>query len=239
MVNIVCDLFENNDYEKIDLDLGMLFSKKEISGKKDFWFVLEEDDLGLICDKQSEILNQCIESNGSPELNKNISMLILWNTGGELDFVEMKKQIMPIEEDGYYFKKHVLYYAPTELEELKVQLFDINIGDFFNANISNENNFKEYKKNPSQMSWRELFYRLVIKLPFIEINIDNSVDIESLHETIDNSLESSSDNTLLSLNNKIFELYSENSTQEIDNLNIMNVTSNLLVVSTEEENNGN
>lgn len=215
MLNIICDLFELYNYEKIDLEQGFLFSHPNDSEKKDFWIVIEEDDLSSVVLRQSDILNDCKIKYESNDLEKNASLLILWNTTGELELSEMKKLIMPIEENPYYFKKHVLYYSPSELEEFNSKLEDNNLSNFFSSNITNEETFRDYKENPLQGSWRELFYRVTIKLPFINININTSSNIESLQHIINNKLENNNDNRLIHLNNHLFELYEDLTIEQI------------------------
>lgn len=215
MLNIICDLFELYNYDKIDLEQGFLFSHPNDSEKKDFWIVIEEDDLSSVVLRQSDILNDCKIKYESNDLEKNASLLILWNTTGELELSEMKKLIMPIEENPYYFKKHVLYYSHSELEEFNSKLEDNNLSDFFSSNITNEETFRDYKKNPLQGSWRELFYRVTIKLPFINININTSSNIESLQHIINNKLENNNDNRLIHLNNYFFELYEDLTIEQI------------------------
>lgn len=215
MLNIICDLFELYNYEKIDLEQGFLFSHPNDSEKKDFWIVIEEDDLSSVVLRQSDMLNDCKIKYESNDLEKNASLLILWNTTGELELSEMKKLIMPIEENPYYFKKHVLYYSPSELEEFNSKLEDNNLSDFFSSNITNEETFRDYKENPLQGSWRELFYRVTIKLPFINININTSSNIESLQHIINNKLENNNDNRLIHLNNHLFELYEDLTIEQI------------------------
>lgn len=229
MLNIVQNLFEANDFNSQNVEDGILFSKTVSSNKTDYWLVIERNNINsLIEEEQERFFLKCKEINNS-ELKKNISMLIIWNTGGELDFVNMKKQIMPIEENPYFFKKHVLYYSPNELEEINAQISDININDFFLNTISNESIFAAYKANPVQGSWRELFYRLVIKLPFIKVNIDSTLDIESLQQTINNQLEINIDNTLVDLNAKVFELYEELEHDAINNKDVSEIIDDLLV----------
>lgn len=215
MLNIICDLFELYNYDKIDLEQGFLFSHPNDSEKKDFWIVIEEDNLSSVVLRQSDILNDCKIKYESNDLEKNASLLILWNTTGELELSEMKKLIMPIEENPYYFKKHVLYYSHSELEEFNSKLEDNNLSDFFSSNITNEETFRDYKENPLQGSWRELFYRVTIKLPFINININTSSNIESLQHIINNKLENNNDNRLIHLNNHFFELYEDLTIEQV------------------------
>lgn len=237
MLNIVQNLFESNDYNSQIVEDGILFSKIDLSNKIDYWFVINKNDINSLIEEEQEIFFlKCKEINNF-ELKKNISMLIVWNTGGRLDFVNMKKQIMPIEEDPNYFKKHVLYYSPNELEEIYTQISSVNINDFFLNNLSDESIFAAYKANPVQGSWRELFYRLVIKLPFIKIDIDSTLDIESLQQTINNKLET--DNTLVHLNAKVFELYEELDHDAILHKDVSEIIDDLLVAEEGGITNGN
>lgn len=238
MLNIISSLFEIYNYEKIDLEQGFLFSYPNNSEKKDFWIVIEEDELSSVVSRQSDILNDCKIKLESNDLEKNASLLILWNTTGELELLEMKKQIMPIEENPYYFKKHILYYSPNELEEFMDKLNGNNINDFFSSNIANEGTFRDYKSNPLQGSWRELFYRIVIKLPFININIDSSSDIESLQHTITNKLQNNQDHQLINLNEQIFELYGNLTLEEIGSKDTSEIIDSLFEI-TEGATNGN
>ncbi|MGJ0299135.1 hypothetical protein NG744_09335 [Aliarcobacter cryaerophilus] len=238
MLNIICDLFELYNYEKIDLEQGFLFSHPNDSEKKDFWIVIEEDNLSSVVLRQSDILNDCKIKYESNDLEKNASLLILWNTTGELELSEMKKLIMHIEENPYYFKKHVLYYSPSELEEFNSKLEDNNLSDFFSSNITNEETFRDYKKNPLQGSWRELFYRVTIKLPFINININTSSNIESLQHIINNKLENNNDNRLINLNNYFFELYEDLTIEQIESKEPSEIIDSLFEI-TEGDTDGN
>ena len=239
MLNIIKTLFEDNEYSSQNMEDGILFSKIDSSNKIDFWFVIDKNDIDLVVEEDQErIFSKCKEINNT-ELKKNISMLVIWDTGGTMDFVYMKKKIIQIEENPYYFKKHVLYYSPKELEELNSQISNTNIDEFFLTNISNELNFADYKANPMQKSWRELFYRIVIKLPFIKINIDSSSDIESLQQSIYNKLQQNTDIILDNLNNKVFELYEEVTNDEIENKNTLEIVNDLLNILEEGEINGN
>ncbi len=215
MLNVIGNLFDIYGYEKINLGNGKLFSKPNNSMQKDFWIVIEENDLNSIVSRQVDILHECKTKQSSNELDKNASLLVIWNTGGELDLLEMKKQIMPIEENPYYFKKHILYFSPSELESLKDEIENIEINEFFISHITNEETFKQYKNNPLQGSWRELFYRIIIKLPFIKVDIDTSSDIESLQQSIISKLSLNNDHTLHDLNNQVFEQYENLTLDEI------------------------
>ena len=56
MIDIVSALFEAHGYEKINLEQGFLFLYPNSMEKKDFWIVIEEDD--LLEDKINEMVNE-------------------------------------------------------------------------------------------------------------------------------------------------------------------------------------
>ena len=238
MINIIKNLFESYEYTCQAVGEGNLFSKIESTNKHEFWFVIEEENLDTILSNQDEILKMCIDINDADELVKNISMLVLWKTGGVLDFKVMKKKIMPIEEDPYYFKKHVLYFSLEEYSKLIEEIDGQNVTDFVREKIPMTEIFLEYKLNPRSQNWYELLYRIAIKLPFISINIDTNAGIESLEENINEKLTEHTDNCLQNLNNKIFELYEEMSIDDLKSIEATELITNLLPSLT-EENNGN
>lgn len=238
MVNIIKSLFESYEYVCQEVGQGNLFSKIEATNKKDFWYVVVEENLDTLLNNQDEILKLCSDMNDSDELVKNISMLILWNTGGRLDYKVMKKKIMPIEEDPYYFKKHVLYFSLDEYTRLIEEVSNRNITDFIKETIPKSEVFKEYKLNPHSQNWHELLYRMAMKLPFISINIDTSAGIESLEENINRRLTAHTSNRLKNLNDKVFELYEEISIEELKIIDTTELINNL-IPSIEEQDNGN
>ena len=52
MIDIVSALFEAHGYEKINLEQGFLFLYPNSMEKKDFWIVIEEDDLSSVVLRQ-------------------------------------------------------------------------------------------------------------------------------------------------------------------------------------------
>ena len=132
--------------------------------------------------KQSELFDTCKQVNKNSALDKNISMLVLWETGGDLDIGEMKKKIMMVEEDPYFFKKHVLYFSSEEYDSLKTALGKESLHNFLQKNIALQDVFVKYKENPLSQGWRPLLYRIAIKIPFIDIDIGSSDGLTSLFE---------------------------------------------------------
>ncbi len=234
MYDLIKELFESCEYSYQESDNKLLFSRTEEDIKKDFWLVVQLDNMDELIETQIEWLEQCKQINNAEELEKNISMLILWNTGGVQEFTEMKKKIMPIEEDPYFFKKHILYFSTTELSQLVEVVGEENLVEFINEKIPANNTFSTFKNNPQGQTWQSLLYRIAIKLPFLDIQINDEENLESLFEKNNQKIEGHTDNLLSVLNNKIFELYDEISLDELREKDIVELVEDLVPVLSEE-----
>ncbi len=238
MYELIKKLFETYEYESQNIGDNILFSSSPGSNKKDFWLVVQENNLDSLIENQIELREQCRQANHDRELEKNISMLVLWNTEGNQEFSEMKKKIMPIEEDPYFFKKHVLYFSETELTEFHETVGQADIFDFVNEKISLESTFRAFKDNPQNQTWQSLLYRLSIKLPFIKININEAGNVTSLYIENNNKIRQQTDNILEGLDRKIFELYGEISDTDLREKEILELLSDLAPALSVENENG-
>lgn len=238
MYELIKELFEAHEYESQDINEGdILFSLSANSGKKDFWLLIQENNLDSLINSQIELFEQCKQVNKASELEKNISMLVLWDTGGEQEFNVMKKQIMPIEEDPYFFKKHVLYFSTNELTAFNEASNEENVVDFINEKIPLQDTFSTFKERPQAQSWQVLLYRLAIKLPFIKVDIDETGDLGSLYTQNNNKIEEHTDASLQVLNGKIFELYEELSLYDLNNKGVSELLADLIPSLSEENEN--
>ncbi|MBC2080468.1 hypothetical protein HCA99_14655 [Listeria booriae] len=75
---------------------------------------------------------------------------------------EMIKEIIPIEENEFRFKKYVFYYTENEIEKTRD-----NIDNFFRQNIWTNTDLKDLK-NPTSL----FLQRLAIKVPIIKLNFE-------------------------------------------------------------------
>ena len=183
MISLIDELFRVYRFRPIEVDNGRLFSFNESDAKTAFWLVFQESDLVSLVERQSQLFEACKQVCQNDALDKNISMLVLWNTGGELEIGEMKKRIMSVEEDPYFFRKYVLYYSATELNSLKTATQEQSLSVFLRTQVVSQETFAQYKKDPTeQKSWQPLLYRIAMKVPFVEINIEASEDLEALFE---------------------------------------------------------
>lgn len=193
----------------------LVFSAKESDIKTVYWLVIQESDLDSLIDRQSELFDKCKKINQSSAMDKNISMLILWETGGKIDLAEMKKKVMTVEEDPYFFKKHVLYYSSHELETLKSEMEGVSSYGFLQKNIVSQDVFAKYKVNPLAQGWQSLLYRIAIKMPFVDFCIGSSGGLASLFEINDKKVKLAKDDNLVKFDHGFFSVFNELTSNDI------------------------
>ncbi|EHR5478120.1 ABC-three component system middle component 1 [Vibrio gangliei] len=124
--------------------------------------------------KPSE-LNQWVLANTPDELRelpafaKNTDVLVLFKLDRLTDIVGYESEVFSLEEDGYSFKKHVLYYSQGELALLN----DMDVNSIANL-IKDQSKFSLYKKSPLAESEYGIASRIFIKLPFLSVPVDES-----------------------------------------------------------------
>lgn len=203
---MINNLFEGSEFSKINLqDSVYLFSSTK-ENRSAYWLVLEVSSPIQALKGQANLFSQCKEAVQDKALDKNISLLILWNTGGDLNQVDMKQQIMRVEEDPYFFKKYVLYFSTEELKYLVNSLNQTSLHSFLHDHLTLTTTFSEYKKNPiSQESWKPLLYRISIKLPFISVPTEESRSLDSLFRQNDQVVLEHRDQSLAQLDQILFQ----------------------------------
>ena len=206
MNELIAQLFEAYGYTAVEIGNYTLFKSNEESHKTDFWLVVTTEQLLSIRESQVSLFEACNQIETSPELDKNLSMLILWDTGGNLELHTMKKQLVAIEEDPYFFKKHVLYFSNAELTELQRQIDGQPITEFLNNYIPSQEAFLTYKNNSMTQSWQALMYRMAMKVPFIHINVNENESLESLFTQNQAALSAHTDNSLVGFNEVLFSI---------------------------------
>lgn len=218
MNEIVRKLFSAHLFTEKEVGNDLLFMlTDDISKKAIFWLVVKERDLDVLIDRQSELFESCKKACQHDALEKNISLLVLWETSGSIDVRQLKKKIMSIEEDLYFFKKHVLYYSSEEQDSLKRELDGKDVRDFLKVQIASQSTFKKYKSNPLLQTWQALLYRTVIKLVFIKIDIDISDGLTSLFKTNRQQIEENIDKTLIDFDESFFGIVDSEAMFDIKN----------------------
>jgi hypothetical protein len=206
MLDLVKDLFKAYDFSGIETNIGILFMPKESSLIKTFWLVVPERDINSIIDRQSELLDSCKAICIDPAMDKNVSMLILWETSGGLDHIVLSKMVMAVEEDPYFFKKYVLYFSAQERDELRKVIGNKSFSDYIKEHIESTETFATYKKDPHAQSWHSLFYRTAMKLPFIKLEVGSTDGLESLFTRNDQAVANANNGELVGFDKNFFLL---------------------------------
>lgn len=206
MISMINELFKSYNYIANNVGDGLLFAADKSSAKTAFWLVIQEGSLASLVDRQSELFDACKQDSQNSALDKNISMLVLWETGGDLDLGEMKKMVMSVEEDPFFFKKHVLYYSSQEIDSLKAVMGNESLHNLLQKNIASQDVFAKYKEDPLSQEWQPLLYRIAIKIPFIDIDIGTSDGLTSLFEKNEEKVQAASDKELVNFDHCVFDI---------------------------------
>lgn len=205
MNNLVVDLFESFGFIRQEVEGGYLFKTDEASQKTQFWLVIQENDLESLVSRQANMFDQCKQVCQLPSLDKNTYLLILLDLDSSL--VPSKQNlIISIEEDPYFFKKQVLYYSVTEVDSIKELLNGQTLYEFIKTKLHLPETFLKYKANPREWGWQALLYRMAMKIPFVEINIDASEGLISLIEGNNQRIKSYKNGSFVEFDKKFFEL---------------------------------
>ncbi|HDN1463869.1 TPA: hypothetical protein P1E93_004596 [Escherichia coli] len=193
MQNLIEQLLESEGLtHKHSTDLALY--EYSTLGKKNFWLVVFGEPI-ITPEIQAGWLNECKKATSDPALEKNINLLIVWNT--DSSSVLCSKRVHHAEEDSYFFKKHVLPYTTAELEALYQQVDTQGLAAVFRELITSPDTFTEYKSHYLQGGWQSLLYRLVIKLPFIAVNSFGNSDLASLERSINEKIQRTDNPALL------------------------------------------
>lgn len=188
MQTIVSSLFKSCGFCSQEINDNLLFYN-DTDRKFSAWLITFPKDISDILDNQAVMFESCKKACLNPAIDKNISMLVVWDTGGDIELPTLKDKIINIEENPYYFKKYVLYYSGQELQTFRKEMGTEDIKDFIDANVCLSDIFKAYQSDAKKQSWQALLYRIIIKLPFLNVNIDSTQEIDSLSNNINHELD--------------------------------------------------
>lgn len=224
MIEIVNNIFQEAGFTGVEANSFTLFS---YSDKTSYWIVMESDTLNFL-NVQDELFIEAkalVENN--PAFDKNASLLLLYKIPDDTELTEFKKQIIEIEEDPYQLKKQVLVYSESAKDELDTQLLLYGLNELF----SNQGIFKEYKDKYSESSWQALLYRIVQKLPFIDIKVDQNKNLASLFQS---NLSAIKTKKMDEFHNQVTEAFEKLSDDDIKGMN-SNAVLDLLLTEEEKE----
>lgn len=156
---------------------------------QDYWLVYNGSPSELMTEgKQAELLKTCRLICDDDSLDKNLNLLCLWQSEKFKD--EHFKAAHLAEEDMFFFKKYVLYFKQSELDELQKNVSEMGIEPAFKQLPLNPAFFTQYKSlAPLLDDWRALLYRMCIKLTFITLNQDGTEQLTNLKAMIAKDIE--------------------------------------------------
>lgn len=106
------------------------------------------------------------------EMDKNISLVFCVK---RTFFSEkLRRKMVEIEDDPYYFKKYVFSYSEKEELDFRNLVKEKNCSsvEVIESHIFNKENFSEFKGNIENNNMYRLITDLVIKIPVIPIKFD-------------------------------------------------------------------
>lgn len=163
--------------------------------KKEYFIVLITDNLSQMVtaseSSQIEVIyNELVkQEHYKSDFNKNTSLIILYKTGDTIT-EKLKRQFYQIEEDPYFFKKHVIYYTDKELNDLNTNLPKITIENLDNS--VNNLDFEAFKNNPFAQDYKRLLLTLYVKIPFLKTP-HRKREVKNLTDKIIDQISKSSD----------------------------------------------
>ena len=207
MNEIVKKIFLLNLFTEKNVGNNKFFELSDEKTKKAvFWLVISVQDLDNVIKEQPNLFEECKKKNSNSAFDKNASLLVLWETNEDINNNETKKKIMSIEEDLFFFKKHVLSFSPEECNELQTNIGHQDLELFITTQISSQETFKNYKAKPSSKTWQSLLYRLIIKLSFVKINIEESDGPRSIYKANEDRLNKTGNEEIRNFADLYFEI---------------------------------
>lgn len=129
-------------------------------------------------------------------LKKNSIYLIAIEVNEENE-ADIKKLVLELEEDKYYFRKLIITYRKNQLEELYEKVKNIeDVLLFANQTIRNIDIFEKFKVN-NQYDYYDLLVKLMIKIPILNFQIEKGKDIQNLESIILEGIKEKEELTLL------------------------------------------
>lgn len=180
MQKLIEKLFELQGMVRNDLPELELYEYSE-PDKTGYWLVTHGKP-ELSPELQAKWLSDCKIATVDPALEKNINLLIVWQTDSLNE--QTSKMVHHAEEDSYFFKKHVLPYTSDELKVLQQVVEQKGLESVFRNVLTDTKTFTEYKAQFHQGGWQSLLYRLAIKVSALTIQGSNKADLTNLEQNI-------------------------------------------------------
>lgn len=214
MKTIINNIFSQLGLSNKELEIGSLYSYDDIN-KKAYWLIIETDNLINVIENQANYFEEAKKMINNEWFDKNVNLLILHRVE---NFENFQSLVLEIEEDPYLFKKQIILYNDSEVEKLNQALEQQqqNIKGFIENKILEEEVFKKHKENINNNDYESLLYRLVHKIPLINLNIVQENGLDALTDNNRQKIESGS---FGSLNNLIDQNFFNRDVENIDEIN--------------------
>ncbi|GAA4770326.1 MULTISPECIES: ABC-three component system middle component 1 [Flavobacterium] len=214
MKTIINNIFSQLGLSNKELEIGSLYSFDDIN-KKSYWLIIETDNLINVIENQANYFEEAKKIINNEWFDKNVNLLILHRVE---NFENFQSLVLEIEEDPYLFKKQIILYNDSEVEKLNQALEQQqqNIKGFIENKILEEEVFKKHKENINNNDYESLLYRLVHKIPLINLNIVQENGLDAL---TDNNRQKIENGSFGSLNNLIDQNFFNRDVENIDEMN--------------------
>lgn len=176
MNEVINNIFQSFGYYQIESGEVSLFKSNLID---DYWVVFTGKPKEINHERQADLLTLCKNVCKDRSLEKNVNLLCLWQVD-VIDHLTIS-ELHYLEEDIHYFKKHVLYYTPEELQSFSIMLKVEPVSELLTNHMINPEVFNRYKSKVNNGSWESLLYRIGIKLTFLPIKCVAGEDISNLY----------------------------------------------------------
>ncbi|MFA0189716.1 hypothetical protein CWN94_03805 [Vibrio splendidus] len=168
--SLVNDIASNQKYgfDFISDEDGFSFYRKSDLDNKRF-LILHSTSSLHDADTYNAIIRDILpdELKSDSAFEKNTDFIILFEMDSLSNFSSYENKIFSIEENPYDFKKYVLYYSKEEKS-----IIDGMTYNEIREEILNRDSFKAYKSNVNFPSKYSFSARLFIKLPFLEVPVE-------------------------------------------------------------------
>ena len=199
MIDIIKQIFEDNKSYSIkepsfisDLNISSFFSISNNTDRKEYFLIIETDNLEPFISKMNteksfeKIYSLLVKEDFyKPDFNKNTTLLFLYKSENPIPSEKLKKQIYEVEENPYFFKKHVLIFTDNQINDLKRKCDAPSITNL--NNLVNNLNFEEFKDNPYSDDYKQLLLNIYVKISFLKTP-NKKKDIENLTSKVSNRL---------------------------------------------------
>ncbi|OZU88229.1 hypothetical protein CIL03_11280 [Virgibacillus indicus] len=188
MKNILKKAFLDYGYEVSDLSYNVLFS--EINGQE--YFLTTQYDVNELINffdlpKTNEIIEAFEKKQlEKSDIKKNTTLFVYIETDNLKSFYEQHKNtIFQIEEDEYFFRKHVIVYSKNGIQNINP---NHNISEQLHKILKSDGGIDRFEKNYYDDEEFFIAIQLMAKLPFLIIKSDEE-PYESLLEKVNKQSE--------------------------------------------------